>query len=175
MKIFSSKLILFSYISGSVLTPLNTKNIHTFLHPKGEKQQKCSAWSNRFPAAKKGTFTQTKFDKYLQICLRNYESIKKLKYVSNTKTESKWDRNITTQIDVQTFWKQVKETREIKYGKDEGWDKNMDYCSYWSENIALSKGEGLVMSKLIKYADKCMNTLNFMTKYMLDENAEYKE
>ena len=51
----------------------------------------------------------------------------------------------------------------------------MDYCSYWSENIALTKGVGLVISKLIKYADKCMNTLNFMTKYMLDENAEYKE
>ena len=87
----------------------------------------------------------------------------------------KWDNNITSKIDVQTFWKKVKETREIKYGKDEGWDKNMDFCSYWSENIALTKGEGLVMSKLIKYADKCMNTLNFMTKYMLDENAEYKE
>ena len=87
----------------------------------------------------------------------------------------KWDKNITSKIDVQTFWKQVKETREIKYGKDEGWNKNIDFCSYWSENIALTKGEGLVMSKLIKYADKCMNTLNFMTKYMLDENAEYKE
>ena len=87
----------------------------------------------------------------------------------------KWDKNITSKIDVQTFWKKVKETREIKYGKDDGWDKNMDYCSYWSENIALTKGVGLVMSKLIKYADKCMNTLNFMTQYMLDENAEYKE
>ena len=112
MKPFSSKLILFSLISGSLLTPVYSE---------------------------------------------------------------KWDKNITSKIDVQTFWKQVKETREIKYGKDEGWDKNMDYCSYWSENIALTKGEGLVMSNLIKYADKCMNTLNFMTKYMLDENAEYKE
>ena len=81
----------------------------------------------------------------------------------------KWDKKITSKVDVATFWKQLKETREIKYGKDEGWDKNMDYCSYWSENIALSKGEGLVMSKLIKYADKCMNTLQFMTKYILEE------
>ena len=31
------------------------------------------------------------------------------------------------------------------------------------------------MSNLIKYADKCMNTLNFMTKYMLDETASYEE
>ncbi len=81
----------------------------------------------------------------------------------------KFDKNITTKVDVESFWKQVKETREIKYGRDEGWDKNMDYCSYWSENIALTKGEGLVMSNLITYADKCMNTLNLMTKYVLEK------
>ena len=86
-----------------------------------------------------------------------------------------WDKNITTKIDVESFWKQVKETREIKYSIDPSWDKNMDYCSYFSEKIALAKGEGLVMSNLIKYADKCMNTLNFMTKYMLDETASYEE
>ena len=86
-----------------------------------------------------------------------------------------WDKNITTKIDVESFWNQVKETRELKYGKDPNWDKNMDYCSYFSEKIAVSKGEGLVMSNLIKYADKCMNTLNFMTKYLLDETAQYEE
>ena len=80
-----------------------------------------------------------------------------------------WDKNITTKIDVESFWKQVKETREIKYGKDPSWDKNMDYCSYFAEKIALSKGEGYVMSNLIKYADKCHKTLNFMTKYLLEE------
>ena len=81
----------------------------------------------------------------------------------------KWDKNMTTKIDVESFWKQVKETREIKYGKDPSWDKNMDYCSYFAEKIALSKGEGYVMSNLIKYADKCHKTLNFMTKYLLGE------
>ena len=80
-----------------------------------------------------------------------------------------WDKNITTKIDVASFWKQLKETREIKYGKDPSWDKNMDYCSYFAEKIALSKGEGYVMSNLIKYADKCHKTLNFMTKYLLEE------
>ena len=80
-----------------------------------------------------------------------------------------WDKNITTKIDVESFWKQVKETREIKYGKDPSWDKNMDYCSYFAEKIALSKGEGYLMSNLIKYADKCHKTLNFMTKYLLEE------
>ena len=52
MKLFSSKLILFSLIFGSLLTPVYSE---------------------------------------------------------------KWDKNITSKIDVQTFWKQVKETREIKY------------------------------------------------------------
>jgi hypothetical protein len=47
----------------------------------------------------------------------------------------------------------------------------MDYCSYFAENIAKSKGEGYVMSQLIKYADKCMNTLNFMADYVLNEGA----
>ena len=80
-----------------------------------------------------------------------------------------WDKNITTKVDVESFWNQVKETRELKYGKDPSWDKNMDYCSYFAEKIAISKGEGLAMSKLIKYSNKCHQTLNFMTKYLLNE------
>ena len=84
-----------------------------------------------------------------------------------TANAEQWDKNITTKIDVESFWKQVKETREIKYGVDPSWDKNMDYCSYFAEKIALSKGEGYVMSKLIKYADKCHKTLNFMTNFLL--------
>jgi len=114
MKIFSLKLILFSLISGSVLTPLNARNIKTFWIPQGEKQQKCSSWSNRFLTAKDGNYSQTKLNKYVQMCLENYDSMKKLKYVSSTKTESKWDEKITSKVDVQTFWKQVKATREIK-------------------------------------------------------------
>ena len=86
-----------------------------------------------------------------------------------------WDKNITTKVDVESFWNQVKETRELKYGKDPSWDKNMDYCSYFAEKIAVSKGEGYVMSNLIKYADKCHKTLNFMTRYMLDQTAQYEE
>ena len=81
-----------------------------------------------------------------------------------------WDKNITTKIDVDTFWKEVKDTRKLKYGEDIGWDTNMDYCSYFAENIAKSKGEGYVMSRF-KYADKCMNTLNFMTDYVLNEGV----
>ena len=79
------------------------------------------------------------------------------------------DAKITTKIDVETFWEQVKKTREIKYGKDSAWEINFDYCSNWSNKIAISKGEGYVMSNLIQYTKKCLNTLRLMTKYVLEE------
>ena len=79
------------------------------------------------------------------------------------------DAKITTKIDVETFWKQVKKTREIKYGKDSTWDTYFDYCSNWSSKIAISKGEGYVMSKLVQYTNKCLETLGLMTKYVLEE------
>ena len=87
-----------------------------------------------------------------------------------TSKAEQWDKNITTKVDVESFWNQVKETREKKYGVDKDWNRNMDYCSYFSEKIAISKGEGLVMSKLIKYADKCHKTLKFMSIYLLKED-----
>ena len=79
------------------------------------------------------------------------------------------DAKITTKIDVETFWKQVKKTREIKYGKDSDWDVNFDYCSNWSNKIAITKGEGYIMSNLIRYTSKCLETLGLMTKYVLQE------
>ena len=91
------------------------------------------------------------------------------KPVYSEEWNKEWDEKITTKIDVETFWKQVKKTREIKYGKDQTWDKNFDYCSNWSSKIAISKGEGYVMSNLIKYTLKCLNTLDLMTKYILEE------
>ena len=78
MKLFSSKLILFSLISGSVLVPLNAINIETIWNPQLEKRQKCSTWSNRFLTAKDGIFTQITLDKYVQMCIENYESMKNL-------------------------------------------------------------------------------------------------
>tara|TARA_B100000614_G_scaffold13737_1_gene11550 strand:- start:161 stop:403 length:243 start_codon:yes stop_codon:yes gene_type:complete len=75
---FTSKLILFSLIFGSIVIPLNAKNIETIWNPQLEKRQKCSTWSNRFLTAKDGTFTQIKLDKYIQMCIENYESMKNL-------------------------------------------------------------------------------------------------
>ena len=106
------------------------------------------------------------------------KSIKFLKIISltvpllMTTNAEQWDKNIITKVEVETFWNQVKKTRALKYGEDPSWDKNMDYCSYFAEKIALSKGEGYVMSKLIKYADKCHRTLNFMTNYLLESKEE---
>ena len=79
------------------------------------------------------------------------------------------DTKITTKVDVETFWKKFRKIREIKYGKDSTWDINFNYCSNWSSKIALSKGEGYVMSKLIGYTQKCLKTLDLMTKYVLEE------
>ena len=81
----------------------------------------------------------------------------------------KRDAKITTKIDVETFWEQVKKTREIKYGKDSDWNINFDYCSNWSNKIAITKGEGYIMSNLIRYTSKCLETLGLMTKYVLEE------
>ena len=78
MKKITSKLILFSIISGSVFIPLNAKNIETIWNPQGEKRQKCSAWSNRFLTAKDNTVTQKKLYKYIQMCVENFDSMKKL-------------------------------------------------------------------------------------------------
>ena len=78
MKKLTSKLILFSLISGSALIPINAKNIEAIWNPQEEKRQKCSIWSNRFLSAKDATFTQKKLDKYVQICIEHYESMKNL-------------------------------------------------------------------------------------------------
>ena len=88
-------------------------------------------------------------------------------FLITAKTEQ-LDKNITTKVDVKSFWNQLKRTREIKYGINEEWNRNIDYCSYWSEKVALSKGEELVVSNLMKYATKCMATLKQMTKTMYE-------
>ena len=89
--------------------------------------------------------------------------------ISSEEWNKEWDAKIITKIDVETFWKQVKKTREIKYGKDSDWDINFDYCSNWSNKIAILKGEGYVMSNLLRYTHKCLKTLGLMTKYVLEE------
>ncbi len=87
---------------------------------------------------------------------------------STPANSEQWDKNINTKVDVESFWNQLKKTREIKYGINKEWNRNIDYCSDWAEKVALSKGEGLVVSNLMKYATKCMATLKQMTKMIYE-------
>ena len=80
------------------------------------------------------------------------------------------NENIITKIEVDDFWKQLKEIRELKYGIDEKWEINIDYCSNWSEGVALSKDGGYIMSNLVAYTNMCMDTLNKMTEMIYSEN-----
>ncbi len=80
------------------------------------------------------------------------------------------NENFITKIEVDDFWKQLKEIREAKYGIDEVWEKNINYCSDWSERVALSKDEGFIMSNLVAYTNICMETLGNMDEMINIEN-----
>ena len=80
------------------------------------------------------------------------------------------NENVITKIEVDDFWKQLKEIRETKYGIDEVWEKNIDYCSDWSERVALSKDEGFIMSNLVAYTNTCMEILSKMDEMIDLEN-----
>ena len=80
------------------------------------------------------------------------------------------NENVITKIEIDGFWKQLKEIRETKYGIDEVWEKNIDYCSDWSERVALSKDEGFIMSNLVTYTNICMETLIKMDEMINLEN-----
>tara|TARA_B100000161_G_scaffold201142_1_gene146879 strand:- start:229 stop:564 length:336 start_codon:yes stop_codon:yes gene_type:complete len=79
------------------------------------------------------------------------------------------DAKITSKIDVETFWKQVKKTREIKYGKDLAFS----FCNgnFVRPIAAIIKIDipSYIMSNLIRYTSKCLETLGLMTKYVLQE------
>ena len=80
------------------------------------------------------------------------------------------NENVITKIEIDDFWKQLKDIRETKYGIDEVWEKNIDYCSDWSERVALSKDEGFIMSNLVAYTNICMDTLSKMDEIINLEN-----
>ena len=42
---------------------------------------------------------------------------------------------------MEEFWSELIETREIKYGKDEHFERNLDYCPNFSERAVLYKGD----------------------------------
>ena len=72
-------------------------------------------------------------------------------------------------VTMDEFWRELKETREIKYGKDIHFEKNLDYCRHFGEISVLHKGDEWNLKNIVKYCYYCMNTLNGMTREVKKE------
>ena len=75
-------------------------------------------------------------------------------------------------VTMDEFWKELKETREIKYGKDIHFEKNLDYCRHFGEISVLHKGDEWNLKNIVKYCYYCMNTLNGMTREVKKEDFD---
>ena len=75
-------------------------------------------------------------------------------------------------VTMDEFWKELKETREIKYGKAIHFEKNLDYCRHFGEISVLHKGDEWNLKNIVKYCYYCMNTLNGMTREVKKEDFD---
>ena len=75
-------------------------------------------------------------------------------------------------VTMDEFWRELKETREIKYGKDIHFEKNIDYCRHFGEISVLHKGDEWNLKNIVKYCYYCMNTLNGMTREVKKEDFD---
>ncbi|MBO6979272.1 MAG: hypothetical protein JJ837_07565 [Prochlorococcus marinus XMU1428] len=75
-------------------------------------------------------------------------------------------------VTMDEFWRELKETREIKYGKDIHFEKNLDYCRHFGEISVLHKGDEWNLKNIVKYCYYCMNTLNGMTREVKKEDFD---
>ena len=75
-------------------------------------------------------------------------------------------------VTMDEFWKELKETREIKYGKDIHFEKNLDYCRHFGEISVLHRGDEWNLKNIVKYCYYCMNTLNGMTREVKKEDFD---
>ena len=75
-------------------------------------------------------------------------------------------------VTMDEFWEELKETREIKYGKDIHFEKNLDYCRHFGEISVLHKGDEWNLKNIVKYCYYCMNTLNGMTREVKKEDFD---
>ena len=75
-------------------------------------------------------------------------------------------------VTMDEFWRELKETREIKYGKDIHFEKNLDYCRHFGEISVLHKGDEWNLKNIVKYCYYCMNTLNGMTREVEKEDFD---
>ena len=70
---------------------------------------------------------------------------------------------------MEEFWRELIETREIKYGKDDHFESNLDYCRNFSERAVLHKGDEWNLKNIVKYCYWCMDKLNKMTREVKNE------
>ena len=70
---------------------------------------------------------------------------------------------------MEEFWRELIETREIKYGKDDHFERNLDYCRNFSERAVLHKGDEWNLKNIVKYCYWCMDKLNKMTREVKNE------
>ena len=75
-------------------------------------------------------------------------------------------------VTMDEFWKECEETREIKYGKDIHFEKNLDYCRHFGEISVLHKGDEWNLKNIVKYCYYCMITLNGMTREVKKEDFD---
>ena len=90
----------------------------------------------------------------------------------NDMVERRKESGKEMKVTMDEFWKELKETREIKYGKDIHFEKNLDYCRHFGEISVLHKGDEWNLKNIVKYCYYCMNTLNGMTREVKKEDFD---
>ena len=83
--------------------------------------------------------------------------------------ERRKNKNKDMKATMEEFWKKLKETREIKYGKDNHFELNLDYCREFSEISVIHKGNDWNLKNIVKYCYWCMDKLNKMTREVKNE------
>ncbi len=89
--------------------------------------------------------------------------------------ERRRKNNKDMKASMEEFWRELIETREIKYGKDDHFERNLDYCRNFSERAVLHKGDESNLKNIVKYCYWCMDKLNKMTREVKNEKFSINE
>ena len=83
--------------------------------------------------------------------------------------ERRRKNNKDMKASMEEFWRELIETREIKYGKDDHFERNLDYCRNFSERAVLYKEDEWNLKNIANYCYWCMDKLNRMTREVKNE------
>ena len=89
--------------------------------------------------------------------------------------ERRRKNNKDMKASMEEFWRELIETREIKYGKDDHFERNLDYCRNFSERAVFHKGDEWNLKNIVKYCYWCMDKLNKMTREVKNEKFSINE